>query len=77
LPADPLQQFLTHDLNITRRLRPDAHLVPLHAQHSDFDPLAGWRLNDDGFAYAAGENEYRASVLATSFEWFLVWSEAV
>ena len=40
----------------------NAHLVALDAQHRDFDPFAGWGFNDDGFAWAAGADEHRASL---------------
>jgi len=56
------QQFLPDDPHILRRLRPYAHLAAFDGQHRDFDPLAGWRFDNDAFAYAAGEYEHAASL---------------
>jgi hypothetical protein len=53
-----LQQFLPDNRNIVRRIRTDPYLIAFYFQYGDCDPFAVRGFNDEGFAWAAGEDEH-------------------
>lgn len=56
LSRELLQQLFPHNRNCVRRIRADPHLIAFDLQHRKHDLFAGWGFNDEGFAWATGED---------------------